>query len=372
MSLAIALNPALKNLPVYLPGRPIAEVARELGLEPESIIKLASNENSMGPSPLAVKAMQEALTSLHQYPDGNAFYLKERLSRKMGVPTDQLVLGNGSNEILELIGHAVLGPGDEVVVSQYSFAVYPIVTQLFGARLVTVAARDYGHDLPAMIKAVTPRTRILFVANPNNPTGTLASRAEVLQLIHEVPSSVLVVLDEAYIDYLEDAPDFLPYVRSERHSNLLLCRTFSKIYGLAGLRLGYAMGHPEMIAGLEKIRQPFNTNMVAQVGALAALDDVAHIEKTRENNRAGLAFYENGFKCLKLEYVPSFANFILVRVGDGQKFAGELQKLGIITRPVNNYQLPEWLRITVGTAAENARCLAALEKVLSVTRESAS
>jgi histidinol-phosphate aminotransferase len=365
MSLAIALNPALEKLPVYLPGRPITEVARELGLDPTNVIKLASNENSMGPSPLAIKAMQEALTSLHQYPDGNAFYLKERLAKKMGVPSNQLSVGNGSNELLELVGHAVLRSEDEVVVSQYSFAVYPIVTQLFGAHLVTVPARDYGHDLPAMIKAVTPRTKIMFVANPNNPTGTLASRAEVLQLIHEVPSHVLVVLDEAYIDYLEDAPDFLPYVRNGRHPNLLLCRTFSKIYGLAGLRLGYAMGHPEMIAALEKVRQPFNTNMVAQIGALAALDDVAHLEKTRKNNKVGLALYEKAFKRLKLEYVPSFANFILVKVGDGQKVGGELQKLGVITRPVNNYQLPEWLRITVGTVAENERCLAALENVLS-------
>lgn len=367
MSLAIALNPSLKNLPVYLPGRPITEVARELGLEPESFIKLASNENSMGPSPLAIKAMQEALPLLNQYPDGNAFYLKERLSRKVGIPTDQLILGNGSNELLELVGHALLSTDDEVVVSQYSFAVYPIVTQLFGAKLVTVPAHHYGHDLPAMIKAVTPRTKIMFVANPNNPTGTLASRAEVLQLIHEVPSHVLVVMDEAYIDYLEDAPDFLPYVRSGRQPNLLLCRTFSKIYGLAGLRIGYGMGHPEMIAALEKIRQPFNTNMMAQIGALAALDDSAHIEKTRENNKAGLAFYEAGFKRLNLEFVPSFANFILVKVGDGQKVAAELQKLGVITRPVTNYQLPEWLRITVGIAAENERCLKALEKVLGRT-----
>lgn len=367
MSLVISLNPSLKNLPVYLPGRPIAEVARELGLDPESFIKLASNENSMGPSPLAIKAMQEALPSLNQYPDGNAFYLKERLSRKLGIPADQLILGNGSNELLELVGHALLSADDEVVVSQYSFAVYPIVTQLFGAKLVTVAARHFGHDLPAMIKAVTPRTKIMFVANPNNPTGTLASRAEVLQLIHEVPSHVLVVMDEAYIDYLEDAPDLLPYVRSGKQPNLLLCRTFSKIYGLAGLRLGYAMGHPEMIAVLEKIRQPFNTNMMAQIGALAALDDACHIEKTRENNKAGLAFYEKGFKRLKLEFVPSFANFILVKVGDGQKVAADLQRLGVITRPVTNYQLPEWLRITVGIAAENERCLAALEKVLGRT-----
>jgi histidinol-phosphate aminotransferase len=372
MSFAIALNPALKNLPVYQPGRPITEVARELGLDPANIIKMASNENSMGPSPLAVKAMQEALTSMNQYPDGNAFYLKQRLSKKMGVPVNQLAVGNGSNELLELIGHAVLSPGDEVVASQYSFAVYPIVAQLFGARFITVSARHFGHDLPAMLKAVTPQTKILFVANPNNPTGTMASRAELLQLIHEAPSHVLVVMDEAYIDFPDDAPDLIPYVRSGQHPNLLLCRTFSKIYGLAGLRVGFAMGHPEMIAALDKVRQPFNTNGIGQIGALAALDDTAHLEKTRINNKAGLAFFEKTFKRLNLEYVPSFANFILVKVGDGQKLSAELQKLGVITRPVNNYQLPEWLRITVGTVTENERCAAALEKVLRRSQESAS
>jgi histidinol-phosphate aminotransferase len=372
MSFAIALNPALKNLPVYQPGRPITEVARELSLDPATIIKMASNENSMGPSPLAVKAMQEALTSMNQYPDGNAFYLKQRLSKKMGVPVNQLAVGNGSNELLELIGHAVLSPGDEVVASQYSFAVYPIVAHLFGARFITVPARNFGHDLPAMLKAVTPQTKIMFVANPNNPTGTMASRAELLQLIHEVPSHVLVVMDEAYIDFPDDAPDLIPYVRSGQHPNLLLCRTFSKIYGLAGLRVGFAMGHPEMIAALDKVRQPFNTNAIGQIGALAALDDTAHLEKTRINNKAGLAFFEKTFKRLNLEYVPSFANFILVKVGDGQKLSAELQKLGVITRPVNNYQLPEWLRITVGTVSENERCVAALEKVLRRSQESAS
>lgn len=364
MSFTVALNPALKNLAVYQPGRPISEVARELGLDPAGIIKMASNENAMGPSPLAIKAMQEALADLHQYPDGSAFYLKERLCKKMGLPANQIAVGNGSNELLELVGHAVLTPGDEVVASQYSFAVYPIVAHLFGARFIAVPARNYGHDLPAMLKAVTPRTKIMFVANPNNPTGTMASRAELLQLIHEVPSHVLVVMDEAYIDFPDDAPDLIPYVRSGQHPNLLLCRTFSKIYGLAGVRIGFGMGHPDMIAALDKVRQPFNTNMIGQVGALAALDDVAHLEKTRINNKAGLAFFENTFKRLNLEYVPSFANFILVKVGNGQKVSTDLQKLGVINRPVNNYQLPEWLRITVGTVAENERCAAALEKVL--------
>ncbi len=364
MSLPFTLNSNLSHLPVYQPGRPIEEVARELGLAPEGIIKMASNENPLGPSPAAVKAMQKAISQVHLYPDGNGFYLKERLGKKLGLPSNQVALGNGSNELLELVGHVLLGPGDDVVVSQYCFAVYPIVTSLFGARLITVPARNYAHDLPAMVKAITPATKLLLVANPNNPTGTMASRADVLQLLHETPSNVMIVMDEAYIDYVDDPVDLLPSVRNGRHPNLLLCRTFSKIYGLAGLRVGYGLGHPEFIAALEKVRQPFNANMMAQVGALAALDDVEHLQKSKANNKAGLKFFEEGFKKLKLEYVPSVANFILVKVGEGQRVCLEMQKLGVITRPMANYQLPEWLRFSVGTPQENERCLAALQKVL--------
>ena len=360
----LPLNPSLATLPVYQPGRPIQEVARELGLDAADIIKLASNENPLGPSPAAVAAMEQAIQSLHLYPDGNAFYLKQKLAAKLGVTTANLILGNGSNEIIEFIGHALMAPGAEVVVSQYCFAVYPIVTSLFGAKLITVPAKDHGHDIPAMLRAITPQTRVIFVANPNNPTGTLIPAADIERLIREVPSNVLIAMDEAYVEFLDEPLDLLPMIRSGQVPNLLLMRTFSKIYGLAGLRLGYGIGHPDLIAALEKIRQPFNINSLIQAGALAALDDEEHIDGTRRNNAEGLKLYEDAFRELKLTFVPSSANFILVRVGDGQKVFADLQKLGVIVRPMAGYQLPEWIRISIGSPAENQRCLAALRQAL--------
>jgi histidinol-phosphate aminotransferase len=364
MNPSLSLNPALANLPVYQPGKPIEEVAREVGLPAESIIKLASNENPLGPSPAALAAMQKVLAHLNLYPDGNAFYLKRKLAEKLAVEPANLILGNGSNEIIEFVGHAMMGQGRDVVVSQYCFAVYPIVTHLFGAKLVTVPAKNYGHDLSAMVKAITPQTKVLFVANPNNPTGTLASRDEVMRLIEAVPDHVLLVMDEAYLEFLAEPTDLLPLIRSGQKKNLLLMRTFSKIFGLAGLRLGYGIAHPELIAALEKIRQPFNINSIAQAGALAALEDQEHLQRTRANNRAGLGFLQGAFQQLGLEYIPSAANFVLVRVGEGQRVFIELQKLGVITRPMGSYQMAEWLRVTVGTPAENERFLAGLRRVL--------
>ena len=358
------ISPFLENLPVYQPGRPIEEVARELGLDPDSIIKLASNENPLGPSRLGLAAMRRALAQVNLYPDGNAFYLKQKLAAKLAVTPANLILGNGSNEVIELIGHALLAPGAEVVVSQYCFAVYPIVTALFGAKLVVVPAKNHAHDLDAMLAAITPNTRIVFVANPNNPTGTTAGREELARFVNAVPANVLLALDEAYIEFLNEPLDLLPEIRSGAKPNLLLMRTFSKIYGLAGLRIGYGIGHPDFIAALEKIRQPFNINSVAQAGALAALDDTKHVEKTRKVNSRGLRLYARTFRKLKLEFVPSQANFILVRVGDGQRVFGELQKLGVIVRPMGGYQLPEWVRISIGTPKENKRCLEALKTVL--------
>ena len=354
---------------MYQPGRPIEEVARELGLPAAGIIKLASNENPFGPSPLALAAMQQALAGVNLYPDGNAFYLKQKLAAKLGVEPANLILGNGSNEIIEFVGHALLGGGGataipDVVVSQYCFAVYPIVTKLFGANLVTVPAKNYGHDLPAMLRAITPRTRIVFVANPNNPTGTRAPREEIIRFINEVPNDVLLVMDEAYVEFLNDPVDLSPLVHQNVRPNLMLMRTFSKIYGLAGLRIGYGIGNPDFVAALEKIRQPFNINLLAQTAALAALDDVEHVRKTRQNNFAGLEFFERAFRNLKLEFIPSAANFILVRVGNGQKTFEALQKQGVIVRPMGGYQLPEWIRISIGTPRENERCLAALKVAL--------
>jgi histidinol-phosphate aminotransferase len=376
----LPLNPNLKNLPVYQPGRPIEEVARELGLAADSIIKVASNENPFGPSPLALAAMQKALAGVNLYPDGNAFYLKQKLAAKLGVEPSNLVLGNGSNEIIEFVAHALLGgtgilpvrtnetgkmpvPPD-VVVSQFCFAVYPIVTKLFGANLITVPAKNYGHDLPAMLRAITPQTRIVFVANPNNPTGTLAPREEVIQFVNDVPDDVLLVMDEAYIEFLNDPLDLVSLIRLGARKNLILMRTFSKIYGLAGMRIGYGIANSELISALEKIRQPFNINLLAQTAALAALDDEEHVRKTRANNFAGLEFFERAFRDLKLEFVPSHANFILVRVVAGQKVFEAMQKLGVIVRPMGGYQLPEWIRISIGTPKENERCLNALKTAL--------
>jgi histidinol-phosphate aminotransferase len=359
------LNPVLKHLPVYQPGRPIEEVARELNLPVEDIIKLASNENPLGPSRLALVAMRKALPSVNLYPDGNAFYLKQKMAAKLGLEPANLLLGNGSNELLELIGHALLSPEAEVVVSQYCFAVYPIVAALFGAKLVTVPAKNYGHDLDAMLTAITPATRVVFVANPNNPTGTAASREDLLRFVNAVPAHVLLGLDEAYIEFLDEPLDLIPEIRAGNRRNVLLMRTFSKIYGLAGLRIGYGIGHPELVAELEKIRQPFNANSLAQAGALAALDDTAHVEKSRRVNSRGLKFFARSFRKLGLEFIRSSANFILVRVGEGQRVFNEMQKLGVIVRPMGGYQLGEWVRISIGTPKQNQRCLEALKTALN-------
>ena len=358
----LPLSPFLKTLPTYQPGRPIEEVARELGMPAENIIKVASNENPFGPSPLALAALQKAIAGVNLYPDGNAFYLKQKLAAKLGVDTANLVLGNGSNEIIEFVGHALLAPEADIVVSQYCFAIYPIVAKMFGASVTVVPARNFGHDLPAMLRAITPRTRIVFVANPNNPTGTLVPREELIHFVNEVPADVLLVMDEAYLEFLSDPVDLVPLIRLGARKNLILMRTFSKIYGLAGLRIGYGLAAPELIAALEKIRQPFNANLLAQTAALAALDDDEHVRKTRQNNFSGLEFFLQAFRELQLEYVPSFANFILVRVGDGQKVFSAMQQLGVITRPMGGYQLPGWIRISIGTPKENMRCLEALKK----------
>lgn len=360
----LPLGSFLKTLPTYQPGRPIEEVARELGLSADSIIKVASNENPFGPSPLAVAALHKAIPGVNLYPDGNAYYLKQKLAAKLGVEPSNLVLGNGSNEIIEFVAHALLAPGANVVVSQYCFAIYPIVAKMSGADVVMVPAKKYGHDLPAMLRAITGRTRIVFVANPNNPTGTLATREDVVRFVNDVPDDVLLVMDEAYIEFLDDPVDLIPLLRLGARKNLILMRTFSKIHGLAGLRIGYGIADAPLISALEKIRQPFNANLLAQTAALAALDDDEHVRKTRENNFAGLDFFMRAFRQLNLEYVPSHANFILVRVGDGQKVFDAMQRLGVITRPMGGYQLPEWIRISIGTRSENERCLEALVKSL--------
>ncbi len=363
MSSPLPLNPALKNVPVYQGGRPIEEVAREMGLPAADIIKLASNENPLGPSPAALAAMQKVIAGLHLYPDGNAFYLKQKLAGKLGLKPENLILGNGSSEIIEFVGHALLGPGVDAVMSQYSFIIYMLVARLFGANPIVVPAKNYAHDLPAMLAAITPQTKVVFVANPNNPTGTVASQEEIISFVKAVPERVLVVMDEAYIEFMEEPADLLPLVREGR-PNLLIMRTFSKIFGLAGLRIGYGMASPELITGLESIRQPFNINSIAQAGALAALEDTEHMRKTRTNNAQGMRQISDGLGKLGLEFIPSAGNFILARVGDGKRVFDEMQKVGVIVRPMGGYDLPDWVRISIGTAKENERCLAALKKVI--------
>jgi histidinol-phosphate aminotransferase len=308
--------------------------------------------------------MQQTLQSLHLYPDGNAFYLKQKLAAKLGVTPDHISLGNGSNEIIEFVGHAFMRPGVDVVVSEYCFAIYPIIAKMFGANLVTVPAKNLGHDIPAMLSAITPNTAVIFVANPNNPTGTLSSNEDIYRLVNEAPKSVLIVLDEAYVEFLESPPELISRIRSGQNPNLLLMRTFSKIYGLAGLRLGYGIGSPEVIAALEKVRQPFNINALVQAGALAALDDTEHLQNTRRNNTEGLEYFAKELRELGLNYIPSSANFVLVEVGDGQKVFQAMQKQGVITRPMGGYLLPHWIRISVGTPEENERALGALKEAL--------
>jgi histidinol-phosphate aminotransferase len=367
MPIPCPTNRFLNDIPVYQPGRPIEEVARELDLPPDSIIKLASNENPFGPSPKALAAMQQALLNVQLYPDGNAHHLKQALAKTLGLQPGNLILGNGSNELIEFIGHAYMEPGVDVVVSQYCFAIYPLVAKLFGANLITVPAKHYAHDLSAMLAAITPNTRVIYVANPNNPTGTMAGKEELRRFVEAVPSNVVLVLDEAYIEFIEDPADFIGDIRSGRFQNLVLLRTFSKIYGLAGIRIGYGIAHPDLIAAFEKIRQPFNINSIAQAGALAALEDDAHRNRTRANNVIGMRYLEQGLQSLNLETLPTGGNFMLVKVGNGQKVFEALQREGVITRPMGGYRLPEWIRVSIGAPAENERCIAALKRVLAAS-----
>ena len=307
-------NPWLKSLVSYDPGKPIEETARELGLDPASIIKLASNENPLGPSPKALTAMREALEKAHLYPDGGGFALREAIAATFGLERSNVILGNGSNEIIEFIGHGFLQPGDNVVVAQHAFVVYKLMATLFGADTIEVPDPGFVHDLDAMAAAITPRTKKVFIANPNNPTGTLVEQEAIDRFMDRVPEHVTVVFDEAYHEFLNDPPDTLKYVREGR--NVIIMRTFSKIQGLAALRIGFGLGPAHLVDVLQKCRQPFNANAIAQAGALAGLLDDEHQERTRQLNFEGRAFLEQSFSEMGLEYVPSHANFVLVKVGD--------------------------------------------------------
>ena len=349
----------------YQPGKPIAELARELGLEESSIIKLASNENPLGVSPLARRAIEAAIADLARYPDGNGFELRQALSRRLGVAPECLVLGNGSNDVLEMAARAFLAPGLQAVYSQHAFAVYPLAVQSAGAAGVEVLARDYGHDLAAMGRAITQKTRIVFIANPNNPTGTMVRGRELEDFIAALPREVLVVLDEAYNEYLPDdlRPDSIGLLK--RYRNLVVTRTFSKVYGLAGLRVGYAVTAAGIADLFNRVRQPFNVNSVALAAATAALEDTDFVRRSHELNLKGMRQLTEGFRRLGVEYIPSYGNFVSFRVVDAAGVFQQLLKAGVIVRPIASYGMPQYLRVTIGLESENNRFLGTLQKALA-------
>lgn len=363
--LALAL-PGVQKLSPYVPGKPVDELARELNLDPASIVKLASNENPLGPSPKVLAAIQQELPELTRYPDGNGFTLKTRLAAHYGVTLDQVTLGNGSNDILEMVAHAWLAPGLNAVFSAHAFAVYPIATQAVGAQGKVVPAKAWGHDLDAMLAAIDDNTRVVFIANPNNPTGTWFGPEALHRFLKRVPKTVLVVLDEAYIEYADgdELPDGMKFLAE--HPNLLVSRTFSKAYGLAALRVGYAISSPAIAAVLNRVRQPFNVNSLALTAACAALADEDYLQRSRQVNTAGMQQLEAGLRALNLSWIPSRGNFIAVDFGrEAAPINQALLHEGVIVRPVAGYGMPHFLRVSIGTEQENARFLHVLRGVLS-------
>jgi histidinol-phosphate aminotransferase len=354
----------VRQMAPYQAGKPIGEVAREYGLQETDIVKLASNENPLGMPASARHAIALAAADLGRYPDANGFELKRALAARYQVPEECITLGNGSNDVLELIAHTLVSKSDEVIYAQYSFIVYALATQALGAKAVVVPAKDHGHDLDAMVKAVTDKTRLIFIANPNNPTGTYLAPAAIEAFLAKVPSSVVVVLDEAYNEYLAPELQFDSSQWLKKFPNLVVSRTFSKAYGLAGLRVGFALASAELTDLMNRVRQPFNVNSLAQAAAIAALADVDFLKRSAALNRDGLKTLAAGFDQLGLSYIPSYGNFILVKVGDAKTINEKLLRAGVIVRPVAGYGLPEWLRVSVGLSHENQRFLAALQAII--------
>ena len=362
MNLPQLANPRILEQPVYQPGKPIEEVAREYKLNPKDICKLASNENPWGASPLAIAAGKEALNHIHLYPEGSGTELRSAISRNLGLQSEQVILGNGSNEIIELLGHVFLEEGDEVIVGEHAFVVYKLMALLMGAKPVPIAMPNLVHDLNEMRQAITDKTKLIFLPSPNNPTGTANSSEEIFAFIQSLPDHVIFCLDEAYTEYLEDPPDLRPLIEEGR--KILAMRTFSKIHGLAGLRIGYGYGSETLVKLLQKARQPFNVNAIAQASAIAAIEDKDWVTQCRKRNTDGLEQMASGLENLDLEYVPSKANFLLVKVGDGQATFESLQAKGIITRPMPE-SLNSFVRISIGTEEENRKALTALKQVLN-------
>ena len=360
-------NPQLRDLAVYEPGKPIEQTARELDCNPGAIIKLASNENPLGPSAKAIEAMRAGLENAHLYPHGASSYLREALAARLGVAPENVILGNGSNEVIEFLGHAFLDLDDDVVTSQYAFIVYKLIATAFGARTIETPSPDFQQDLEAMLDAITPKTRIVFIPNPNNPTGTLISQREIDRFMSRVSENIIVVFDEAYFEFLDHPPNTLQFVRDDR--NVVVLRTFSKIHGLAGLRVGYGVARPDLIEVLHKTRQPFNINSIAQAGALAALKDEAHQRETKRVIDEGFAYLQEQFTEMKVRFVPGVANFLMVNVGDGPAVFQKLLARKVIVRPLKGYNLSEWVRISVGTMEQNRKCIAALKQILRKDRQ---
>lgn len=357
------LQSQIQSIQPYTPGKPVSELQRELGLS--HVTKLASNENPLGASPKALSAMEIALKDIARYPDGNGFYLRQTLADFLKLELNQVAIGNGSNELLELVGRVFAGPGDEIIYSQYGFAVYPITAQIVGATGVEVAAKDYGHDLAAMAAAVTERTKIIYVANPNNPTGTCFGREAWQTFIDAIPQRVIVVLDEAYLEYVEstDYPNGIDYLAD--YPNLILSRTFSKAYGLASLRVGYMVANEEIISYINRVRAPFNVNHFAQVAAVAALSDQQFVQQSVEINRQGKQQLSEALSKRKLTFIHSEGNFLCVNFGArAAEINIKLLHQGVIVRPVANYGLTDFLRVSIGSHAENQHFINALDQVL--------
>lgn len=364
MSILSIANQNVHGLVAYQPGKPVEETARELGLRPEDIVKLASNENSLGPSPKAVEAMQRAASGAHIYPDGAAFALRSRLAAEHGVDFGCTVVANGSSELIELLGHAFLQPGAAVIAADYAFTLYPIVARLMGAQYVSVPNRDkWIHDLDAMLAAITPETRLVFITNPTNPVGSMVTQAELETFIARVPEHVVVAIDEAYIEFAGEQTDSVQFVRQGR--NVVVLRTFSKAYGLAGIRCGYAITTPEIAQLLNKARSPFNVNSLAQAAALAALDDKEHIARSVQMVNQGRQMFARFFEQMGVEFVPSHTNFILANVGNGVEVFRKALAQGVIMRPMAAYGLDAYIRITIGNALENTRCIEVLTNILA-------
>jgi len=359
-------RPGIELIQPYQGGKPIEEVERELGIT--NIIKLASNENLLGPAPSAIEAIKSAADKVNFYPDGNSYYLKNDLAKHLNVKPENLILGNGSNEVLTVIGDTFVSPDDELVYSEQAFVVYMLVANVCGAKSVTTPMKDYTHDLEAMADCITDKTRVIFIANPNNPTGTMVDAEQVDAFMQRVPDEILVAFDEAYYEYVErdDYPQTLKYVHDGR--NVIVLRTFSKIYGLAGLRIGYGISNENVVELMNKVRQPFNSNLIAQAAAQASLQDTEHVEKSRQTNTEGKKYLYDKLEELGIDYVPSEANFILIHLNkSGQEVTDELLQLGVIVRPTTGYKFPNSIRVTVGTPEQNQRFIEALRKVCSAT-----